>query len=128
MSLPQNRYALLGDMHQVGRMDGMTKAEVDKVERSEIPLHTQPMRPRDAATLIVLDRKGNDALVLMGRRHAGHAFMPGKFVFPGGRTDPADSRIPVATALHPWEEAKLTAGVGRTSPARARAIALSASR
>ncbi|TIS78701.1 MAG: NUDIX domain-containing protein [Mesorhizobium sp.] len=107
-------------------MDLMTKAEVDKVER--IALDAKPIRPRDAATLILLDRKGDEFLVLMGRRHARHAFMPGKFVFPGGRTDPADSRIPVATALQPEEQARLTAGVGRTSPARARAIALSAIR
>ncbi|RWC36047.1 MAG: NUDIX domain-containing protein [Mesorhizobium sp.] len=107
-------------------MDVMTKAEVDKVER--IALDAKPIRPRDAATLILLDRKGDEFLVLMGRRHARHAFMPGKFVFPGGRTDPADSRIPVARALQPEEQARLTAGVGRTSPARARAIALSAIR
>ncbi|RUV29253.1 MULTISPECIES: NUDIX hydrolase [unclassified Mesorhizobium] len=107
-------------------MDVMTKAEVDKVQR--IALDAKPIRPRDAATLILLDRKGDEFLVLMGRRHARHAFMPGKFVFPGGRTDPADSRIPVATALHHEEQARLTAGVGRTSPARARAIALSAIR
>ncbi|RWO53589.1 NUDIX domain-containing protein [Mesorhizobium sp.] len=107
-------------------MDVMIKAEVDKVE--PIALDARPIRPRDAATLILLDRKGAEFLVLMGRRHARHAFMPGKFVFPGGRTDPADSRIPVATALHPEEQARLTAGVGRTSPARARAIALSAIR
>ncbi|MGX9575706.1 NUDIX hydrolase [Mesorhizobium sp. f-mel] len=107
-------------------MDVMTKAEVDKVQR--IALDAKPIRPRDAATLILLDRKGDEFLVLMGRRHARHAFMPGKFVFPGGRTDPADSRIPVATALHQEEQARLTAGVGRTSPARARAIALSAIR
>ncbi|MER9068443.1 NUDIX hydrolase [Mesorhizobium sp. M0902] len=107
-------------------MDVMTKAEVDKVERNA--LEAKPIRPRDAATLILLDRKGDEFLVLMGRRHARHAFMPGKFVFPGGRTDPADSRISIATALHPEEEARLTAGIGRTSPARARAIALSAIR
>lgn len=107
-------------------MDVVTKAEVDKVER--VALDAKPIRPRDAATLILLDRKGDEFLVLMGRRHARHAFMPGKFVFPGGRTDPADSHIPTATALHPDEEARLTAGIGRTSPARARAIALSAIR
>lgn len=109
-------------------MQGMTKAEVDKAERNESTLGDGPKRPRDAATLILLDRKGNDFHVLMGRRHAAHAFMPGKFVFPGGRTDPADSRIPVATGLHPEDEAKLTARAGRTGPTRARAIALSAIR
>ncbi|MER9870765.1 NUDIX hydrolase [Mesorhizobium sp. M0136] len=107
-------------------MDVVTKAEVDKVER--VALDAKPIRPRDAATLVLLDGKGDEILVLMGRRHARHAFMPGKFVFPGGRTDPADSHIPTATALHPDEEARLTAGIGRTSPARARAIALSAIR
>ncbi len=64
----------------------------------------------------------------MGRRHARHAFMPGKFVFPGGRTDPADSRIAVAEDLHPHEHAKLTIGSSRLTAARARAIALSAIR
>ena len=107
-------------------MDGMTKSEVDRLEAGA--LGPGPLRPRDAATLILLDREGGEYRVLMGRRHARHAFMPGKFVFPGGRTDPADSRIPVASGLHPEEEAKLTAGAGRTSQARARAIALSAIR
>jgi 8-oxo-dGTP pyrophosphatase MutT (NUDIX family) len=107
-------------------MDGMTKSEVDRLEAAA--LGPGPLRPRDAATLILLDRRAGEFLVLIGRRHSRHAFMPGKFVFPGGRTDPADSRVPVASGLHPEEEAKLTAGAGRTSPARARAIALSAIR
>lgn len=107
-------------------MEGMTKAEVDRLEAKA--LGPGPLRPRDAATLILLDRQDGDVRVLIGRRHMRHAFMPGKFVFPGGRTDPSDSRIAVASPLHPREEAKLVAGSGRTSLARARAIALSAIR
>jgi len=107
-------------------MDGMSKTELDRLEAKA--LGPGPLRPRDAATLILIDRKGGALRVLMGRRHMRHAFMPGKFVFPGGRTDPADSRVAVASGLHPHEEAKLTAGAGRTSLARARAIALSAIR
>lgn len=109
-------------------MSEITKAELDKAERNDAALGPGPLRPRDAATLILLDRKGDEVAVLMGRRSARHAFMPGKFVFPGGRTDPADSRVRTATALHPAEEARLRAGPGRTSAARARAIALSAIR
>src|SRR5687768_9912265 len=109
-------------------MDGMSKAEIDRAERSDIAPGGGPRRPRDAATLILLDRRGDDFLVLMGRRHARHAFMPGKFVFPGGRTDPADSRIPVAAGLHPAEEEKLSRNGSRSSKARARSIALSAIR
>lgn len=110
-------------------MEGMTRAEVDKAESRDFALGGKPMRPRDAATLILIDRKGSDYHVLLGRRHARHAFMPGRFVFPGGRTDPSDSRIPVAAGLHPAVEAKLVSAMGsRASEARARAIALSAVR
>lgn len=110
-------------------MEGMTRAEVDRAESKDFALGGKPMRPRDAATLILIDRKNGQHYVLLGRRHARHAFMPGKFVFPGGRTDPADSRIPVAVGLHPIEEAKLSSAMGaRASSARARAIALSAVR
>lgn len=109
-------------------MEGMTRSEVDKAESKDFALGSGPRRPRDAATLILLDRTGSDMKVLMGRRHQRHAFMPGKFVFPGGRTDPADSRIAVAEGLHPAEQARLIGMSARASAARARAVALSALR
>lgn len=109
-------------------MEGMSKAEVDKAEAKDFALGEGPLRPRDAATLILLDRAGPDVLVLMGRRHKRHAFMPGKFVFPGGRTDPADSRIAAADSLHPLEEVRFTGSHRPVTAARARAIALSAVR
>ena len=109
-------------------MDGMTRAQVDGAEKSEGVLGSGPPRPRDAATLLLLDRSGGDVRVLMGRRHARHAFMPGKFVFPGGRTDPDDSRIRTMEGLHPSEEAKLRYGPRPAGISRVRAIALSAVR
>jgi 8-oxo-dGTP pyrophosphatase MutT (NUDIX family) len=108
-------------------MDGMSRVQLDRAESRDAALGRGPMRPRDAATLILLDRRGGETFVLMGRRHARHAFMPGKFVFPGGRTDAADSRVPVADGLHPAEEEKIAKGT-RIGPARVRAIALSAVR
>ena len=86
------------------------------------------LRPRDAATLILIDRTGPRPLVLMGRRHAGHKFMPGKFVFPGGRIEPGDRRMSVAGPLDPVVEAKLMARTRRPSPGFARALALAAIR
>ncbi len=56
-------------------------------------------RPKDAATLIIVKRDGPTPLVLMGQRHQAHAFMPNKFVFPGGRVSPSDNRITPATPL-----------------------------
>src|SRR4051812_12319574 len=57
------------------------------------------LRPRPAATLILLDRSGSEPTVLMGRRNPALAFMPGKFVFPGGRIEPGDRKMNVAGAL-----------------------------
>jgi 8-oxo-dGTP pyrophosphatase MutT (NUDIX family) len=82
-------------------------------------------RPRDAGTLILVRRDGPEPRILMGRRHRGHDFMPDKWVFPGGRVDPADARAPFATDLRHEVQAKLKL----TAPAvRARALAMAAVR
>lgn len=86
------------------------------------------VRPRDAATLIVVRRDGPQARVLMGRRSKGHDFMPGKWVFPGGRVDPADARAPSATELAPEVAAKLALTLPPRRPALGRALALAAVR
>ncbi len=86
------------------------------------------LRPRDAATLIILDRSDGEAKVLMGKRRHDLQFMPGKYVFPGGRVEPEDRRMSAAGALDADVEAKLNARVPRPSPGFARAIALAAIR
>ena len=106
-------------------MEGMTRAEIDKAEQRDLAPGGSTLRPRDAATLILLDRTGGTNRMLLGRRSTRHAFMPGKFVFPGGRTDRTDSRISVADGLSSEDAVRLATG---RSPARARAIALSAVR
>jgi len=83
------------------------------------------LRPRDAATLILVRRDPPEPRVLMGRRAEGHVFMASKWVFPGGRIDRADFRAPCASELRP----EVAAVVGRAAPpARARALALAAVR
>jgi len=87
------------------------------------------LRPRDAASLLLVDRSGGKPRILMGRRHASLAFMPGKFVFPGGRADPIDGAIGATAELHNNDVAKLLAGMGaRASLRRARALGLCAIR
>ena len=49
-------------------MEGMSRAQVDSAEAKDFALGGKPMRPRDAATLILLDRSGGETRVLMGRR------------------------------------------------------------
>lgn len=89
------------------------------------------LRPRDAGTLLVLDRSEGDVRVLVGKRHGKHAFMANRYVFPGGRTDPADSRVTLGEAqqLRQDDLEKLTLGTAkRFSARRATATALSAVR
>src|SRR5690349_24356876 len=50
------------------------------------------VRPRDAASLILLRGKGRDLEVLAGRRPGHVKFMPGVWVFPGGASDPKDKK------------------------------------
>jgi len=83
---------------------------------------------RDAATLILLDRSAGPVKVLMGKRHAGHRFMPGKFVFPGGAADPADRRMAVAGPLDARISDKLLVRTRARSAEYARALALAAIR
>ncbi|QND54199.1 NUDIX hydrolase [Phyllobacterium sp. 628] len=87
------------------------------------------MRPRDAASLLIIDRSSKDLRILMGKRHMRHVFMPGKFVFPGGRTERTDGRVVAAHELSEADQAKLLMGMGtRPSNRRCRALALSAIR
>jgi 8-oxo-dGTP pyrophosphatase MutT (NUDIX family) len=85
-------------------------------------------RPRDAATLILLDRSGREPKILFGKRHENHVFMPGMLVFPGGRLDPEDRRVKFAGALDPVSERRLLAGSPKTAKARINALALAAIR
>jgi 8-oxo-dGTP pyrophosphatase MutT (NUDIX family) len=83
------------------------------------------VRPKNAATVMIIRRDAAKPRVLMGKRHGGHSFMPDRWVFPGGRIDPADYRAPFATDLRP-EVGQL---FDRHLPAgRGRALALAAVR
>jgi 8-oxo-dGTP pyrophosphatase MutT (NUDIX family) len=109
-------------------LDGISRKDFDAKESRDFAAAKNLLRPRDAATLIVIDREGKEPRVLMGKRASKHAFMPGKFVFPGGRTDPTDARIPATGTLHPDVERRVMGTSSRATPVRARAIAMSAIR
>jgi 8-oxo-dGTP pyrophosphatase MutT (NUDIX family) len=51
---------------------------------------------RNAATVILVRDADASPRVLMGQRGAGAAFMPNRFVFPGGALDPEDAAVPLA--------------------------------
>jgi 8-oxo-dGTP pyrophosphatase MutT (NUDIX family) len=90
------------------------------------------VRPRDAASLILLRGHGQDLELLAGRRPGHVRFMPGVWVFPGGAIDPEDKkpwlvetggahlpprlvRSARAALRETWEEVGVL--VGRAAPA-----------
>jgi 8-oxo-dGTP pyrophosphatase MutT (NUDIX family) len=77
---------------------------------------------------MLIDRTGTKPKVLLGRRHASHKFMPGKFVFPGGRIEPLDRVMPAASEPHPDMRKKLLERVKDPSDEFARAAPLAAVR
>ena len=83
------------------------------------------VKPRDAASLVIVEGRGSAARVLLGRREPRHRFMPDVWVFPGGGVERQDADSPVSSELSPAVAAKLEA---RWSPARARALAIAAVR
>ena len=105
----------------------MTDA-AEQLTRTEPPGRLPTLRPKDAATIILIDRSVAQPKVLMGRRHEAHKFMPGKFVFPGGRVDVQDRYVPVAGRLDPNVEHRLMQRLRRPSRIRARVLAVAAIR
>src|SRR5215470_17041462 len=105
-------------------------AQVTAAERAEEKEadHHPYYRPKDAATLILVDRSGAIPKVLVGRRHDKVVFMPGKFVFPGGRVDSSDHRVPVAAPIPGELEANLLKDSPKITSSRAKSLAVAAIR
>jgi 8-oxo-dGTP pyrophosphatase MutT (NUDIX family) len=109
-------------------MDGSQHVTADKskVKPAKVDPH---QRPRDASTLIILDTSHGPTRILFGKRRMDQKFMPGKYVFPGGRVDPADLRVKTAETLAATEVQKLLRDIkGRPSERRVNAFALAAVR
>jgi 8-oxo-dGTP pyrophosphatase MutT (NUDIX family) len=82
---------------------------------SSIDASPQPVKPTDAASLVILRGPVESPEVLLGRRRDTARFMPGYFVYPGGAVDAPDialadsdwpgSRFHCAAIRETWEEA-----------------------
>lgn len=107
-----------------GRLIDPTEADRGTSDATPFPY----LRPKDSATLILIDRSDPVPKVLLGRRHSRHKFVPGKFVFPGGRVEITDRLMPFAAPLHERHTARLLYKLKRPSVAKAASFALAAVR
>jgi 8-oxo-dGTP pyrophosphatase MutT (NUDIX family) len=108
------------DASAANRAERLTEADRDQSFAN--------VTPRDSATLILIDRSEAIPKVLLGRRHERHRFLPGKFVFPGGRVENTDRLMPIAAPLHARDTARLMRRLKRPSAAKAAGFALAAVR
>jgi 8-oxo-dGTP pyrophosphatase MutT (NUDIX family) len=89
-------------------------------------MSSRPVKPRNAASLVLVRKRDGITQILMGKRPA-RAVFPEVYVFPGGRVDPSDSGIKPSAPMAPSALEELCARGGCT-PAMARALATTAIR
>jgi 8-oxo-dGTP pyrophosphatase MutT (NUDIX family) len=118
----------MSDDSQTLTPSGKKGDRTDRLTRAARDRSFANLRPRDSATLILIDRAESVPKVLLGRRHESHKFLPGKFVFPGGRVEPSDRLMLTAAPLHTRDTERLMLGVQRPSKVKAAGYALAAIR
>lgn len=103
----------------------LTTSELSDSEKAKRKAMPRSPRPKLAATILLVRGAPGREEILVGLRSKRHDFMPSVYVFPGGRVDPGDSRVPAVDALNPRTKSILEAAM---TPARARACVLAAIR
>lgn len=127
---PYGRLAPARIRTKLTRMDEPAEAQFDTRNDGDVrDPSAGVLKPRHAATLIIVRDDGPKPRLLMGRRNRGLAFMADKWVFPGGRVDRGDYVAPSASELSPDTATRLAVEPRHPTPARlARALALAAVR
>ena len=106
----------------------MSQPLIETINRKYMKGAHKAMRPVDASSIVLMDRSGPEPRLLMGKRNPAAKFMPGFFVFPGGRTEKHDGDVPHAGSLSADDMRRLGQFVTRPSARRLRGLALGAIR
>lgn len=108
----------------------MSKPLIEIINRKYMkpPPGLKPMKPVDAASIVLMDRRGPEVKILMGRRNPAARFMPGFFVFPGGRIEKTDADAHHSGSLDARDIARLSQFCTRPTARRLRGLALAAVR
>ncbi len=87
-----------------------------------------PVRARPAATVVLLRESAGGIEVLLLRRSRDAQFVPGAYVFPGGRVDAGDRSPALAERVHGLTPLQAASRLGLDEPAEAMAYYLAALR
>ncbi len=107
---------------ELDKLSGMVGAARAVVSPKSV---NKTVMPRDATSMVLLDRRHGDWHVLMGKRAETLKFMPGAMVFPGGSVDRSDGSVPALDDVHPQLATRIRNHLrGRGSDRRVKAIGL----
>lgn len=107
----------------------MTDALIEIINRKLAVGENHPaVKPVDASSIILIDRREKDLRILMGKRNPAARFMPGVFVFPGGRVEKGDADVPHHGSLDAGDIERMMKFVSRPTLRRVRGLALAAIR
>ncbi len=94
------------------RREDLPDGLAESIDRPPNP----PAEPRPAAT-VVLARPGSDGFeVLLVRRNRQAGFVPGAYVFPGGRVDPEDGASALASRVRGLTPDRARSRLGTAGP------------
>ncbi len=115
---------------EITRLQQMITSPQMRKMRARATRAGQPyIRPRNAATIILVDGEPGNHRILMGQRNKNMKFMPGALVFPGGAVDRGDGGIPTVDELDDTTSRRIHNNLRGRPPKRAtRALALAAVR
>ena len=106
----------------------MSEPLIETITRKYMKGPHKAVRPVDASSIILMDMSAAQPRVLMGKRNPAAKFMPGVFVFPGGRVEKGDGDVPHAGSLSADDMRRLGQFVTRPTLRRLRGLALGAIR
>ncbi len=102
----------------------MPNGALDEMLNEKRPTRAEQtrVRPRDAASMVIVRERRGHYEVLMGRRPTRDRFMPDVYVFPGGGVDPGDRISEIESAL-PVHEARKVCPAGELRRSQTLAVA-----
>ncbi len=115
---------------EIERLQEMIRSpQMHKLRASVRKNGIKALRPRNAATIILIDGEPGDFKILMGQRNKAMKFMPGALVFPGGAVDPGDGSIPALDEFEPQTAQRIFQNLrGNPTKRASRALAMAAAR